>query len=92
MKEEKQQNYKVPMIVPNQNLVFSSYQHWIENGIELKECPACGEAKPLSEYTKNKNAKDGLHWRCRDCKNEIWREGYARRKLKSSRGLLANDR
>jgi len=78
------QNYKYPMIVSHRRFVFRSYQHWFENGVEFKKCWACREAKPTSEYTKEKNAKDGLNWRCRDCKNRIWRDGYDRRKLQSS--------
>jgi len=78
------QNYKFPMIVSYRSLVFRSYQHWFANGVEFKKCWACGEAKPLSEYTEEKTSKDGLHWRCKDCKNRIWREGRLRRKLQSS--------
>ncbi len=69
------------MIVSDQRLAFRSYQHWFENDVEFKKCWECREAKPLSEYTKVKTAKDGLCWRCRDCKNRIWRDGYYRRKL-----------
>ncbi len=69
------------MIVSDRSLVFRSYQHWFENGVEFKKCWACREPKTLSEYNKDKTAKDSLHWRCRVCESRIWKEGYDRRKL-----------
>lgn len=34
----------------------------------MKKCPKCGEVKPLSEYHKNKNRKDGLQVWCKSCR------------------------
>jgi predicted GIY-YIG superfamily endonuclease len=37
--------------------------------MDVKKCTKCGEIKPVSEFTKNKNTKDGLHCWCKACKN-----------------------
>ncbi len=36
----------------------------------LKVCTGCGEAKPLDQYNKKKNSKDGLNYQCRPCVNQ----------------------
>jgi len=33
-----------------------------------KRCSACKKAKPLAEFSKNKNHRDGLNYRCFACK------------------------
>jgi hypothetical protein len=35
--------------------------------MEAKVCYCCGVEKPLSEFGKNKNRKDGLHYVCKIC-------------------------
>jgi hypothetical protein len=45
--------------------------------VETKQCYCCGEVKPLSEFHKNKAAKDGLHSYCKSCvkaSNKAYRE------------------
>lgn len=37
---------------------------------ETKICPQCGDEKVLSEYGRDKNAKNGHHSWCRQCVNE----------------------
>ena len=32
-----------------------------------KRCPSCGRTRALSSFYKNKAAKDGLCWECKDC-------------------------
>ena len=34
-----------------------------------KKCPKCGEAKSLTDFSKNKNYKDGHAYWCKKCKN-----------------------
>lgn len=34
---------------------------------KLKKCTRCGEAKPRTEYYREKLSKDGLRSRCKDC-------------------------
>jgi 5-methylcytosine-specific restriction endonuclease McrA len=36
-------------------------------GIPLKTCSKCGETKPLDEFNKNRNAKDGRNSYCKIC-------------------------
>jgi hypothetical protein len=43
-----------------------------------KRCPDCGKWKPLEEFPRNKNSKDGRHAYCRPCHNERGRETYTR--------------
>jgi len=38
--------------------------------MEIKKCRACGELKPLYEFNRNKNKKDGYFDRCKACENE----------------------
>lgn len=43
----------------------------------MKSCKKCKELKPFSEYTKNKQKKDGYNIYCRICcnlKTQNWRE------------------
>lgn len=39
-----------------------------------KTCKKCGKAKPITEFDKNKNNKDGHSWQCKEC-----RRAYQRR-------------
>jgi len=40
----------------------------------MKRCPRCGDSKPLTEFSKNKQAKDGLSSWCKSCANEVSKE------------------
>jgi hypothetical protein len=35
--------------------------------MNTKVCSKCGEIKPITEFTKNKNSKDGLKCMCKSC-------------------------
>ena len=37
---------------------------------KTKICSKCGRELPLSEFTKNKKTKDGLHYWCKSCSRE----------------------
>ena len=37
----------------------------------LKVCPKCKEEKEISEYQKNRAAKDGLQYHCKTCRSAI---------------------
>lgn len=39
-------------------------------------CCRCRVAKPPEAYTKNRNKRDGLDARCRECKKAVARERY----------------
>jgi len=44
--------------------------------MDTKKCGKCGEVKPVGEFNKNKNNKDGLGYYCRSCmeiENRDWR-------------------
>jgi 5-methylcytosine-specific restriction endonuclease McrA len=36
--------------------------------LPLKRCPHCKEYKSLDRFNRNKTAKDGFDWRCKDCR------------------------
>jgi hypothetical protein len=38
--------------------------------METKICPCCKQEKPISEFGKNKNTKDGLNCYCKICTNQ----------------------
>ena len=43
--------------------------------MDEKRCSKCGKVKPISEFSKNKHAKDGMQFHCTDCKKEYYRKG-----------------
>jgi hypothetical protein len=46
----------------------------------LRICCRCKVPKPASAYTKNRNKKDGLDARCRECKSQVARQRYLARR------------
>ena len=42
----------------------------------MKRCSKCGKLKDESEFPKDRTRKDGLHQRCKACKNEYSRQRY----------------
>ena len=44
----------------------------------MKRCPDCGESKPLDEFPRNKNCKDGRHPYCKPCHNARGKESKQR--------------
>lgn len=46
----------------------------------MKKCGRCKEDKELSEFSKDKRAKDGLRWECKTC----WQQYYVKNKQKLS--------
>jgi hypothetical protein len=44
----------------------------------MKRCPDCGETKPLEEFPRNKNSKDGRHAYCKPCHNARGKETIER--------------
>ena len=43
-----------------------------------KRCADCKKYKPVSEFPRNKNCKDGFHSYCKDCNNARSRESRER--------------
>ena len=39
----------------------------MENKLNTKYCRNCNTIKPHSEFTKNKQLKDGLYSKCKEC-------------------------
>lgn len=51
--------------------------------VTKKVCSKCGEAKPLEEFDKDKNGKNGIKSFCKECRREAQRNyGKARRLAK----------
>jgi hypothetical protein len=46
---------------------------------DTKRCSKCKLHKPLSEYGKDKNSKDGLYHYCKTCRNALRRQAYTPR-------------
>ena len=40
--------------------------------MEAKTCSRCKNDKLYNEYCRNKHGKDGLHWVCNKCLNELY--------------------
>lgn len=49
--------------------------------METKKCSTCGEVKPINEFYKQRDSKDGLHSRCKCCKNKKQKE-YCKKHFK----------
>ena len=58
----------------------------------MKRCSKCGKLKKESEFPKDKTRKDGLHQRCKACKNAYSRQRYniskGIQKDKAGRGVM----
>lgn len=57
--------------------------------ISTKKCAECGRDLPLSEYNKNRNNKDGLQDRCRECFSKYNKARYAANKEKFKADIYA---
>ncbi len=44
----------------------------------MKRCADCGEIKPVEEFPRNKNSKDGYHCYCKACNNARSRDSRER--------------
>ena len=44
----------------------------------MKRCPDCGELKPIEEFPRNRNCKDGRHPYCKPCHNARGKESKQR--------------
>lgn len=49
---------------------------------DMKRCTKCKETKPLGEFSKHKNSKDGHAWRCKTCSS-----AYSREYRKTAEGI-----
>ena len=54
-----------------------------------KKCAECGRDLSLGEFSKNKNSKDGLQSRCRQCFSAYNRANYAANREKIKRSVSA---
>ena len=56
--------------------------------METKICRICGEEKPITDFPKNNQYKDGYDTRCKCCINAICKAKYHARKttLKEGKG------
>lgn len=45
-----------------------------------KKCSKCKETKPVSEFHKDRRAKDGLQWECKLCKSAADKKKYQQNK------------
>ena len=40
----------------------------------MKTCNKCNQTKPLTEFHKDKNTKDGFRQQCKECVNEYYQK------------------
>lgn len=45
--------------------------------MELKYCRKCDTHKPFAAFSKTKDSKDGLYYKCKACRNAAHKERYA---------------
>lgn len=46
--------------------------------MEIKICSKCGKELPVSEFSKNSKAKDGLQSQCKSCQKAAHKEKQER--------------
>lgn len=51
--------------------------------METKVCSKCDEEKELTEFSKCKNSKDGLNYKCKKCHNDFMKTHYSLHKEES---------
>lgn len=54
---------------------------------QMKICSGCGQKKPLSEFNKNRNSKDGLQDKCRACFSAYNKARYASDPVRFKEGV-----
>lgn len=57
----------------------------------MKVCTKCKENKPLSDFQKQKNTRDGLRYDCRTCHVKTTQEWYQRNRDKVRAGQKTED-
>ena len=55
--------------------------------METKICPKCGKELPVSEFSKNSKAKDGLQSQCKSCQSAAHKEKQERVKKLLGEGV-----
>lgn len=60
----------------------------MEEKLQTKQCVHCGKVLPVSEFYKNKTARNGLASWCKDCMVERRRELARNARLYETRGGL----
>lgn len=54
----------------------------------MKNCPKCKINQPKSEFSKDKNKKDGLRCYCKSCEKKYGKQYYLNNKEKVSKRML----
>ena len=54
-----------------------------ETGVRKKRCPNCGQAKPESEFYRDRSKRDGLCSWCRECKDDAKKKRIAAAPMKT---------
>lgn len=49
--------------------------------VTTKKCTKCGQELPVTEFFRNKAAKDGLQHYCKKCQNEILKTSKKNKKI-----------
>ncbi len=57
----------------------------------MKRCSKCGKLKNESDFPKDRTRKDGLHQRCKACKNEYSRQRYQTKQESKGDNIESND-
>lgn len=71
----------------NTIVISSDCGHGLQRESEpTKRCSKCGQYKTLSDFNKNKKAKDGLQSECRECHAETMRK-YLKKRAEREFGL-----
>lgn len=57
----------------------------------MKKCSKCGKLKDESDFPKDRTRKDGLHQRCKACKNAYSRQRYQTKQGSPVKGVEKKD-
>ena len=56
----------------------------------MKKCCKCKVEKPLTEFNKDKNRKDGHQYKCKSCSAKYYAKHYAENKEKKAQYCAEN--
>lgn len=57
--------------------------------VRTKRCPQCEQTKTISSFGRNRQAKDGLHYYCKECAAQRQRQ-WARNNPETVRSMRAS--
>lgn len=72
--------------------IINTYMNFYKERNMKKVCAKCKEPKLFTEFNKDKNRKDGLQPRCKDCRKKHHKKTYDDSNLKTRNSINSKER